>query len=302
MFRTIKLDDADRFHLHPIVNGAVWELYEAALACVWTPNDLTWTDDRRDYETLSAREQELLKHTMAFFAFADHVVADAVGEFKIPCMEIKFFHDLQVMVENVHHTVYAQSIAEIMPHELTSMLERVRTHPSLMAKRTFLEGMDSTELPMQLLIWACMEGIAFAGAFAVIFFFKDKSKMPGLAAANHYIARDEAMHRDFAVHLLKDLSTPLPLHIIKATVHAFVEQEKLYYADFRDVLDIGQYSEFVGNQLLNALSAGSAPSGVCPLPFMATVSLKSESNFFEVLPVEYEETPGEVQWGDIGEF
>jgi ribonucleotide reductase beta subunit family protein with ferritin-like domain len=85
-------------------------------------------------------------------------------------------------------------------------------------------------------------------------------------------------------------------------VHAFVEQEKLYYADFRDVLDIGQYSEFVGNQLLNALSAGSAPSGVCPLPFMATVSLKSESNFFEVLPVEYEETPGEVQWGDIGEF
>jgi ribonucleotide reductase beta subunit family protein with ferritin-like domain len=178
------------------------------------------------------------------------------------------------------------------------MLERVRTHPSLTAKREFLRKLGD-ELPMQLLSWACMEGIAFAGAFAVVFFFKDKSKMPGLAAANQYIARDEALHRDFAVHLLKDLSIPLPLRVIKATIHAFVEQEKLYYADFKDVLDIGAYSEFVGHQLLNALSDEQTPAGVCPLPFMASMSLKHESNFFEVIPTDYEEAQGEVRWGDI---
>ena len=308
MFRTLKLDHSDRFHIEPIVNRPTWDLYEQALACVWTPNDLTWTEDRSDYDTLTPHEQELLKHTMAFFAFADHVVAEAVGEFRIPCMEVKFFHDLQIMMENVHHSVYAQSITEIMPGDLQPMLERVRSHPSLLAKRAFLETLQDVpilapheSLARRLLVWACMEGIAFAGAFAVVFFFKDKGKMPGLAAANQYIARDEALHKNFAVHLLNDLASPLPQQCVHDTVRAFVEQEKMYYAAHKDVLDIGAYAEFVGNALL--LDLGEDPifdTRECPLPFMATTTLRHEANFFEVLPTDYEETSGGVQWGEIG--
>ena len=146
MFRTLVPDNSERFHIFPLKNRSTWKLYEDALACVWTPNDLSWADDRRHFETLDPEEQRLLKHTMAFFAFADHVVAEAVGEFEIPIMEVKFFHDLQVMMENVHHTVYAQSIKEIIPGELDSMLEMVRTHPSLLRKREFLTSLSTPSL------------------------------------------------------------------------------------------------------------------------------------------------------------
>jgi len=297
MFRSIQEDSPERFHIFPLLNRSTWALYEDALACVWTPNDLTWADDRRDFETLTSEEQRLLKHTMAFFAFADHVVADAVGDFDIPVMEVKFFHDLQVMMENVHHTVYAQSIKEIIPDELDSMLQMVRTHPSLLDKRRFLEDIHVDDVRMRLLIWACMEGIAFAGTFAVVFYFKSKNKMMGLAAANQYIARDETLHKNFAVHLLNDLKDPLPSETVFTCVRQFVEQEKKYYSTVECDFDLNAYVEFVGNSLL--VDLGEDPiydTTTCPLDFMNKMSMRHEANFFEVLPTAYEEAGGEIDW------
>ena len=295
MFRTIREDSADRCHIEPIRNTDVWELYESALACVWTPNDINWADDRRDYDSLGEAEQDLLKRTLAFFAFADHVVANAVGEFCIPVMEVKFFHDLQVMIENVHHTVYARSISEIMPGERDALLDMVTTHPALVEKRRFLEDLPPG-VPERLLVWACMEGIAFAGAFAVVFYFKDQNKMPGLGTANQYIARDETMHKNFAVRLLMDLTTPLHSEYVLRTVRAFVDQEQAYYAD-QTVLDVGGYIEFVANTLL--IDLGEDPAydvRECPLPFMRTIGVRHEVNFFEVTATQYEDAPGEIQW------
>lgn len=291
MFRTIRADPVGRCHIEPILNADTWSFYEGHLACIWTPNDINWADDRRDYETLSECEQELLKKTLAFFAFADHVVAEAVGEFNIPVMEVKFFHDLQVMIENVHHTVYAQSITEIIPRERDELLERVSTHPALLEKRETLEHFGDS-LGERLLVWACMEGIAFAGAFAVVFYFKDQNKMPGLGTANQYIARDESLHRDFAVHLLNDLVKPPGADTIRRIVGAFVEQEQKYYAG-NDILDIGGYVEFVANNLL--LDLGLEPMwevNTCPLPFMNSLSIRHEVNFFEVTATQYEDAPG----------
>lgn len=297
MFRSIQEDSPERFHIFPLLNRSTWALYEDALACVWTPNDLTWEHDRRDFEKLTSEEQRLLKHTMAFFAFADHVVADAVGDFDIPVMEVKFFHDLQVMMENVHHTVYAQSIKEIIPDELDSMLEMVRTHPSLLDKRRFLTDIHVDDVRMRLLIWACMEGIAFAGAFAVVFYFKSKNKMMGLAAANQYIARDESLHKNFAVHLLNDLKDPLPSETVFSCVRQFVGQEKKYYSTVECDFDLNAYVEFVGNSLL--VDLGEDPiydTTTCPLDFMNKMSMRHEANFFEVLPTAYEEAGGEIDW------
>jgi len=298
MFRTIRSDPKGRCHIEPILNAATWEYYERHLACIWTPNDINWADDRRDYETLTECEQELLKQTLAFFAFADHVVAEAIGEFNIPVMEVKFFHDLQVMIENVHHTVYAQSITEIIPRERDELLRRVTTHPALLEKRATLEQFGDS-IGERLLVWACMEGIAFAGAFAVIFYFKNQNKMPGLGTANQYIARDESLHRDFAVHLLNDMVKPPGAETIHRIVRAFVEQEQQYYAG-NDILDIGKYVEFVANNLL--LDLGLDPIweiNACPLSFMNSLSMRHEVNFFEVTATQYEDAPGTMTFSAV---
>ena len=199
------------------------------------------------------------------------------------------------MIENVHHTVYARSISEIIPGERDALLDMVSTHPALVEKRRFLEDLPE-EIPERLLVWACMEGIAFAGAFAVVFYFKDQNKMPGLGTANQYIARDETMHKNFAVRLLVDLATPLSSECIQSTVRAFVDQEKAYYAD-QSVLDVGGYIEFVANSLLAELGEDPAwDVRECPLPFMRTIGVRHEVNFFEVTATQYEDAPGEIQW------
>jgi ribonucleotide reductase beta subunit family protein with ferritin-like domain len=52
---------------------------------------------------------------------------------------------------------------------------------------------------------ACLEGILFSSAFAFIYYIGAvrQLNMPGLVGSNAFIARDEGLHRDFAIFLYK---------------------------------------------------------------------------------------------------
>ena len=60
----------------------------------------------------------------------------------------------------------------------------------------------------RLVAFAAVEGIFFSGAFCAIFWLKKRGLMPGLAKANEFISRDEALHCDFACELFKMLERP----------------------------------------------------------------------------------------------
>jgi ribonucleotide reductase beta subunit family protein with ferritin-like domain len=45
---------------------------------------------------------------------------------------------------------------------------------------------------------AIVEGIFFSGSFCAIYRTNERGKLPGLAKADEFIARDEGIHVDFA--------------------------------------------------------------------------------------------------------
>ncbi|AUO15213.1 WSSV449 [White spot syndrome virus] len=62
---------------------------------------------------------------------------------------------------------------------------------------------SNNDLAELIVAFAAVEGIFFSGAFASIFWIKNRGILPGLTSSNEFISRDEGLHRDFACMLLK---------------------------------------------------------------------------------------------------
>lgn len=64
---------------------------------------------------------------------------------------------------------------------------------------------DKNSFAERLVAFAAVEGIFFSGSFCAIFWFKKRSKLPGLTFSNELISRDEGLHTDFACLLYSKL-------------------------------------------------------------------------------------------------
>ena len=64
---------------------------------------------------------------------------------------------------------------------------------------------DKNSFAERLVAFAAVEGIFFSGSFCAIFWFKKRSRLPGLTFSNELISRDEGLHTDFACLLYSKL-------------------------------------------------------------------------------------------------
>jgi ribonucleotide reductase beta subunit family protein with ferritin-like domain len=69
---------------------------------------------------------------------------------------------------------------------------------------------DDNNYAVNLIAFACVEGIFFSGSFCAIFWLKKRGMLPGLTFSNELISRDEGMHTDFACLIYSKLVDKLP--------------------------------------------------------------------------------------------
>lgn len=146
----------------------------------------------------------------------------------------------------------------------------------------------------RLLAFAIVEGIFFSGAFCAIYWLKERGLMPGLTASNEWIARDEALHTEFACVLYSHLRR----HVSKSTVFKIFRQalkiEKEFICDALPCSLIGmkaesmcQYLEFVADRLLVQLGYPKLYEATNPFDFMDRISIEGKTNFFEKRVTSY---------------
>lgn len=324
------LRPSGRLALFPIMLPKAWDFYKKAQGCTWTAEEISFTKDLDHWEGLSPEIKRVVKAVLGFFSGADRIVNMNLAQnmmCKIDIPEVQCFYAFQNHIENVHNETYSLMIDNLIrdPEEKHQLLNACDTMPGVKtlydwAKRWVhrtkedelnsnptLREYEAQGAPEEVLedlaeIWAfckilianaCIEGIAFSGSFAIIFFLKERGILPGLTFSNELISRDEGMHRDFACYMYSLVRHKPPMdQVLEIVLEAVVAKQELI-AGCMDRLpgmnrdDMNMYIQYVADSLLVQLGLPRHYGAHNPFDFMDKISFNGITNFFERRVGEY---------------
>ena len=295
-----------RYNLLPIQYNEIWNLYKQQQASFWRVEELDFSKDYQDFNTLADDEKTVLKMVLAFFSGLDGLVnfniqQNLINEF-VP-LEIQMCYGIQVAMESIHNETYAVMLTTLVKDdvELNTLFKSLETIPSIKAMTEFGDKYIKKDVPTfeRIVAFACIEGIMFSGAFAVIFWLKSILKggrgfMLGLVKANEFIARDEGLHVEFACmlfNLIKDKSEKKTKKIVTDAVSVAVN----FMKDAIKSKLIGlsnesmeQYIRYVADRLILSLGYKKIYNATNPYNFMNLIGMSQKTNFHDSRPTEYQ--------------
>jgi ribonucleoside-diphosphate reductase beta chain len=167
-------------------------------------------------------------------------------------------------------------------------------NPKIIEALQFITN-EKPSFAQRLLAFICVEGIFFSGSFCAIYWLKSRGLMSGLGTANSFIAKDEALHAEFAIELYNMIEDRLDEEIVHNIFKEAVEIEKEFITESLPVSLIGmncnlmsQYIEMVADRWLVLLGYNKIYNTQNPFPFMEMISLNEKVNFFENTVTNYQ--------------
>lgn len=297
----LKTDAKDRFVMFPIEHKDMWEMYKKAVASFWTVEEISFSD-AHEWEKLSNNEKLFIENTLAFFAASDGIVNEnLVTRFyeDVPIAEARAFYTFQMAIESIHSECYSLLIDTYIKNHTRkiNLFESIQHNEVIREKAEWaMRWIQSSDtFAKRLIAFAIVEGVFFSGAFASIYFIKEKGILKSLTFSNELISRDEGLHTEFAVLLYNKQEDRIPEEEVHTIFQEAVDLEKRFICDSLqcnllglNAEAMGKYIEFVANRLLTQLNYERLYDiRTCPLDFMERISITNKSNFFEVRVAEY---------------
>lgn len=302
-----------RYSLFPLEYPDIFAFAKKAVACFWTVEEVKLSDDEPHLRLLTPSEHKMLLRVLAFFAGADGLVLDninmnVINQVTIP--EATYFFGFQTAMEAIHGEMYSLLIETYVSKESekAELFNAISEIPSVRAKAQWCAKWIMAEdaaFAQRLFAFACVEAIFFSASFAIIFWFRSKNMLPGLAAANDLISRDEGMHVEFAALLFSKLERKPNENIMRQIVQEAVHAETVFVRDtIEDAHLVGmsqanmiEHVQSIADYLLKLFGYRSLFNSHTPFSFMKLQQLETKENFFEVAPVTYRrfEKPSEFE-------
>jgi ribonucleoside-diphosphate reductase subunit M2 len=296
------MKDIKRYTLFPIQYPEVWKMYKRAVAAFWTPEEIDFSKDLRDWDKLSENEHHFILMILAFFAGSDGIVLENLTERFIKEMdvpEIRAFYAFQIASETIHSETYSLLIdTYIKDGDKKALLFDAINNFDCVRKKAewalrWIADTNST-LGERLIAFAAVEGIFFSGSFCSIFWLKKRGLMPGLSLSNEFISRDESLHTEFAILMYSSFAEQVSEDRIRSIICEAVAIEKEFITDSLPCNLIGmnaslmvEYIEFVADRLLLQLSCKKVYNSKNPFSWMESCSMIGKTNFFEKRVSEY---------------
>lgn len=292
----------NRHVIFPIQYNDVWSMYKKHVSTYWTVEEIDFSKDGKDWETLSQDEQYFIKNVLAFFAASDgivneNLVLNFMSEIKVP--EVLAFYSFQNAIETVHSETYSLLIDTYIKdnEEKNRLLNAVETIPCIKKKADWamkwIESKDDN-FATRLIAFACIEGIFFSGAFCSIYWLKERGLMHGLTFSNELISRDESLHTEFAILLYSHIVNKLSEEKVHNIIKDAVDIEKEFIIDSLPCRLLGmnselmsQYIEFVSDRIALQLGYNKIYNVNNPFDFMDRIGMEDKQNFFEVRVSNY---------------
>jgi len=301
------LDESNRrFTIFPIKYHSLWAEYKKQEQSIWTAEEIDFSQDFKDFETLNSDSKYVIKMILAFFASMDGIVnlnldTNLINKITIP--EAITAYRFQAMMEGIHNECYSLMIDNLIKDnkEKSHLFDSIKSIPSIkkIADWAFKWIDSDTSVAHKLVAFACVEGILFSGAFAIIYWLKNcegagRIFMPGLIKSNELISRDEKLHTDFACELYKLLNNKLDSKELEQIIIESVNIAKNFNSDSIKCKLVGlnsdlmnQYIEYVADRLSVSLGYNKIFKSQNPFSFMDTIGMVQKTNFHESRATEY---------------
>lgn len=301
--------DFSKYAFYPITHQKLDDYYQKQKGMFWTPQEINIRDDRYDWDKLDLNTRRFLKFILCFFAQADGIINEnLIKRFRNDTEHIKeaqAFYSMQGAIETVHNEMYSIMIETLIrdPKEKDETFNAIQHFPAIRKIADWMfEWMDpSRPLLERVIAFANIEWNVFMPAFAGIYHVKRRNVLKGLCKANEFIARDEALHAEFAVALYHTLTQTLKTEkrLSQERVHDIIRASVNMSESFvREALNIDlvglngddmmKYVKCTANRLCESLGYDKAyPNVNNPFMWMAIIGLPNMSNFFETKVSEY---------------
>ena len=230
-------------------------------------------------------------HVLSFFNASDLIVNENLAQnfsVEVQVPEIRMFYGFQIGMETIHTEMYALLIEayEKDPEKRHTLQNAIVNDPNIKLKADWaLRWISDTDASFahRVIAFACVEGI-FSRHLSVQFSTsKKRGKLPGLTFSNELISRDEALHRDFAVHVYSLLSNKLTEEEVYEIIDSAVKAENNYVDSGLEADLIGmkssmmkQYVEFVADHLLTSLGYNKKYKVQNPFEWMDLISMEGK--------------------------
>lgn len=286
----------ERYTLFPIKNSEtkIYQLYKQAVASFWTPEEIDFSKDESDWQSLSQAEQDFIKQVLAFFAGADGIVQENLAtrfQRDTESPPARLFYAFQNAIEGIHSETYSLLIDKYVKdkQEQLHYFRALDTIPCIKQKGEWaMKWIESGEdFATRLVAFACVEGIFFSGAFCAIYWLKKRGLLPGLTFSNELISRDEGLHTVFAVEMYHG-QIPIAAEKIREILESAVKIECEFICESLPCTLIGmnaklmtQYIQFVADRLAVQLGIQKIYNAQNPFDFMDMISMEGKGNFFE---------------------
>ncbi len=290
-----------RYSIFPIIHNDLWEMYKKAEAQTWVAEEPDLSKDR--FDELKEEEKVYLKNILAFFAISDGLVIDNLATNflnEVEILEAQYFYGHQAFIEQVHANGYSLLIETYIKNlnEREQLFNSMESNPAVAKKASWAENwIGHPSFGHRLIAFACVEGISFASVFSGVFWYRSRNKMPGLAAMNELILRDETFHYEFALNLYKNYlkdEYKLSKEELRKIILSCYEAEKTFVEEsMPDGLqgltkqDMVKYVQYVTDIVLNDFGCETEFKVRNPLEYMSRIGLSSKNNFFEKREGEY---------------
>jgi ribonucleotide reductase beta subunit family protein with ferritin-like domain len=294
---------SNRFCVFPISYKNLWDYYKTHVSTFWTVEEVSLTDDLHHWNNLlNDNERFFIKNILAFFANSDGIVNENLvvkfyNEVTIP--EARQFYSFQIAIEAIHNEMYSLILDTYITDsaEKTTLFNAIENIPAISKKADWALkwSNDTSSFSQRLCAFICVEGIFFSGSFCAIYWLKNKGLMPGLATANEFISRDEALHTEFAIELYKTHNDLLDESVVHGIFKEAVDIEKEFIIESLPVSLLGMnktlmgnYIEFIADRWLTMIGYSKLYNADNPFHFMDMISLNTKENFFETRVSQYQ--------------
>jgi len=220
LLKTVREDayeEKDRTSLFPIKDFVSWKSYLTQDSLTWSASELDFGKDEIDFLKAPIPVKRALVYFFGMFAHLDNNVAsNALFRFSMESetVEEMLFYGRQVAVEGVHIETYSKNIHSLVkdPKILAFINDAYKNIPSIRNKHKLADLYQNSHLPKEerLLAFAFIEGVFFMAAFSFFYWLRgltstDKIKFGFETSgfSNILIGKDEAVHRDHAIAILR---------------------------------------------------------------------------------------------------
>jgi ribonucleotide reductase beta subunit family protein with ferritin-like domain len=284
-----------RFTVFPIKYPELWEMYKVAVASFWTAEEIDLSKDSDDWEKLNDGEKHFISTILAFFAASDGIVYDNISNpsgfmNSIDIAEARAFYSYQGFNENIHGETYSLMIDKLIrdQDEKDRLFNAIEHVPCVRKKAEWaLKWFSGDSIAQRLFAFICVEGVFFSGSFCSIFWLKERKVLPGLCFSNELISRDEGLHQNFAIALMKYVG-PIREAEAREIIQEAVEIEKEFITEALPVKLVGidsvkmcEYIQFVADRIMKQIGFSPIWNSECPFAWMQNISLQGKTNFFE---------------------